>query len=223
MDFRRFRHAGTGNGGGEGLSGGAGGRWRVGRMSRMGVRRQRARSAICSPSYYATPETWEVAHALDTVIQKPEPLAVRPVASRREGGDCGGRRLRAVAALVLRGNRWMLAHVGDTRIYRLRGEPLQRLAQDRTWEQPGVEHVLKRAVGLDTRSLRVDFAEGECGSRCVSDRLRWRLATAGAGRTASLLQLRRAADLRPQSGRRGAASGSRRQFRRAGGEGGRAG
>jgi protein phosphatase len=65
-----------------------------------------------------------------------------------------------LSALVLRGRRWALAHVGDTRIYRLRGERLEQLTQDHTWEQPGMEHVLKRAVGLDTH-LRVDYAEGD--------------------------------------------------------------
>lgn len=109
--------------------------------------------------YYATPETWEVAHALDTVIQSLNRWLSGQVASRREGGNCGGMAC-TLSALVLRGNRWMLAHVGDTRIYRLRGESLQQLTQDHTWEQPGMEHVLKRAVGLDTH-LRVDFAEGD--------------------------------------------------------------
>jgi protein phosphatase len=106
--------------------------------------------------YYATPETWEVAHALDTVIQSLNRWLAGQVASRHEPGGMAC----TLSALVLRGNRWMLAHVGDTRIYRLRGESLQQLTQDHTWEQPGMEHVLKRAVGLDTH-LRLDFAEGD--------------------------------------------------------------
>ena len=106
--------------------------------------------------YYATPETWEVAHALDTVIQSLNRWLSGQVASRREPGGMAC----TLSALVLRGRRWTLAHVGDTRIYRMRGEHLQLLTQDHTWEQPGMEHVLKRAVGLDTH-LQVDYAEGE--------------------------------------------------------------
>ncbi len=106
--------------------------------------------------YYATPETWEVAHALDTVIQSLNRWLSGQVASRREPGGMAC----TLSALVLRGRRWTLAHVGDTRIYRLRGEHLEQLTQDHTWEQPGMEHVLKRAVGLDTH-LRVDYAEGD--------------------------------------------------------------
>lgn len=106
--------------------------------------------------YYATPDTWEVTHALDTVIQSLNRWISGQVASRREPGGMAC----TLSALVLRGRRWALAHVGDTRIYRLRGEHLEQLTQDHTWEQPGMEHVLKRAVGLDTH-LRVDYAEGD--------------------------------------------------------------
>ncbi len=106
--------------------------------------------------YYATPDTWEVAHALDAVIQSLNRWLSGQVASRREAGGMAC----TLSALVLRGRRWHLAHVGDTRIYRLRGEALEQLTQDHTWEQPGMEHVLKRAVGLDTH-LAVDYAEGD--------------------------------------------------------------
>lgn len=106
--------------------------------------------------YYATPETWEVTHALDTVIQSLNRWLSGQVASRREAGGMAC----TLSALVLRGRRWHLAHVGDTRIYRLRGEHLEQLTRDHTWEQPGMEHVLKRAVGLDTY-LQVDYAEGD--------------------------------------------------------------
>lgn len=106
--------------------------------------------------YYATPETWEIQHALDTVIQSLNRWLSGQVASRREPGGMAC----TLSALVLRGRRWALAHVGDTRIYRLRGEHLEQLTQDHTWDAPGMEHVLKRAVGLDTH-LRVDYAEGD--------------------------------------------------------------
>lgn len=106
--------------------------------------------------YYATPETWEVTHALDTILQSLNRWLVGQVASRRESGGMAC----TLSALVLRGRRWYLAHVGDTRIYRLRGELLEQLSQDHTWEQPGMDHVLKRAVGLDTH-LSVDYTEGE--------------------------------------------------------------
>jgi serine/threonine protein phosphatase PrpC len=106
--------------------------------------------------YYATPETWEVAHGLDTILQSLNRWLVGQMAWHRQAGSMAC----TLSAVVLRGRRWYLAHVGDTRIYRLRGEQLRLLTQDHTWDQPGMEHVLKRAVGLDTHLL-VDYAEGD--------------------------------------------------------------
>ncbi len=106
--------------------------------------------------YYATPETWEISHSLDTLLQSLNRWLHGQIASRREPGGMAC----TLSALVLRGRRWHLAHVGDTRIYRLRDGTLEQLTQDHTWDQPGMEHVLKRAVGLDTH-LRVDYSEGD--------------------------------------------------------------
>ncbi|MCP6565580.1 protein phosphatase 2C domain-containing protein, partial [Klebsiella pneumoniae] len=63
-------------------------------------------------------------------------------------------------ALVLRGTRWHLAHVGDSRIYLYRDGSLTQLTEDHTWAHPELSNVLHRAVGLDAR-LAVDHADGE--------------------------------------------------------------
>ena len=61
------------------------------------------------------------------------------------------------SALVLRGRRAHLVHVGDSRIYRLRGERLERLTTDHTLNAPELDHILYRAVGLEP-VLRTDYA-----------------------------------------------------------------
>jgi protein phosphatase len=106
--------------------------------------------------YYATPETWEIGHALGTILKSLNRWLNGQALSRRAPGGMAC----TLSALVLRGNRWHIAHVGDTRIYRLHGDTLACLTQDHTWEQPGMSHVLKRAVGLDSH-LALDLAEGE--------------------------------------------------------------
>jgi len=102
--------------------------------------------------YYATPETWAVAQSLDRVL----------VAHNRWLQANGGNQplLTTLTALVLRGRRFTLAHVGDCRAYRWNGTELERLSEDHVWEQSGMQHVLKRALGLD-QHLVMDYLDGE--------------------------------------------------------------
>lgn len=80
-------------------------------------------------------------------------------------GQCAVDKSRAAMAttlslLVLRGNRYTIGHVGDTRIYRLRNHEMLLLTQDHVWDRPDMRHVLKRAVGLD-QHLMVDYSDGD--------------------------------------------------------------
>ena len=102
--------------------------------------------------YYATPQTWSVAQALDRLL-----LAQNRWLQANGGGQP---LLTTISALVLRGRRFTLAHVGDCRVYRWQADALQRISQDHVWEQPGMQHVLKRALGLD-QHLVLDFLDGE--------------------------------------------------------------
>ena len=61
------------------------------------------------------------------------------------------------SALILRGRQAYIVHVGDTRIYRLRGQQLMRLTVDHTLSNPDLNHVLFRAIGLE-EGLRIDYA-----------------------------------------------------------------
>lgn len=102
--------------------------------------------------YYSTPETWPVAQSLDRLL----------LAQNRwlQANGAGQPLLTTLTALVLRGRRFTLAHVGDCRAYRWYGGRLERLSEDHVWEQPGMQHVLKRALGLD-QHLLVDYRDGE--------------------------------------------------------------
>ncbi|MDX9673768.1 MULTISPECIES: bifunctional protein-serine/threonine kinase/phosphatase [unclassified Pseudomonas] len=102
--------------------------------------------------YYATPQTWSVAQALDRLL-----LAQNRWLQANGGGQP---LLTTVSALVLRGQRFTLAHVGDCRVYRWQADHLLRISQDHVWDQPGMQHVLKRALGLD-QHLVLDFLDGE--------------------------------------------------------------
>jgi protein phosphatase len=125
--------------------------------------REAAESAVRNllADYYATPDTWEVAHALGAVLLAINRWLHGQTASRVDQGGMA----TTLTALVLRGRRFHYAHIGDSRLYRLRGETLDVLTSDHVWETPGMSHVLKRALGLDTHVLP-DFGEGEL---CVGD------------------------------------------------------
>ncbi|WP_172197002.1 bifunctional protein-serine/threonine kinase/phosphatase [Niveibacterium sp. COAC-50] len=112
------------------------------------------RSLLCD--YYATPDTWAVPKALDKVIGAANRWLVSQSAKRGEAAGMA----TTLTAVVLRGRRWISAHVGDTRLYLLRDGALKRLTVDHVWEHPELSTVLSRAVGLD-RHLAVDYAEGE--------------------------------------------------------------
>lgn len=112
----------------------------------------RATLQALATDYYATPETWTVAQSLDRVL----------VAHNRwlQANGGGQPLLTTLTALVLRGRRFTLAHVGDCRAYRWYDGQLQRLSEDHVWDQPNMQHVLKRAMGLD-QHLAVDYLDGE--------------------------------------------------------------
>ncbi len=128
----------------DGVGGNAGGR----EAAEMTVR------SILS-DYYATPDTWETHAALDKVLA----AANRWVLSQSNAHRQLAGMATTLSLLVLRGQRYYLAHVGDTRIYRLRQGKLEQLTTDHVWDRPDMRHVLKRAVGLDMH-LAVDYADG---------------------------------------------------------------
>lgn len=102
--------------------------------------------------YYSTPETWSVTQSFERL------LTAHNRWLRANGG--GQPLLTTLTALVLRGTRYTLAHIGDCRAYLLRGGRLRKLSSEHVWEQPGMQHVLKRAMGLDEHLL-MDYLEGD--------------------------------------------------------------
>ncbi|WP_459199846.1 protein kinase domain-containing protein [Pseudomonas tremae] len=105
--------------------------------------------------YYSTPETWGVAQSLDRLL----------LAQNR--WLLANSLMTTLSALVLRGRRFTLAHVGDCRAYRWHAGSLKRISEDHVWEQPDMQHVLKRALGLD-QYVVMDYLDGEL---CEGERL----------------------------------------------------
>ncbi len=77
--------------------------------------------------------------------------------------------MTTLTALVLHGQSYTLAHVGDTRAWRVRnGEgAATQLTQDHALDHPDLRSRLTRAVGLDDH-VRVDYMQGELRSATAS-------------------------------------------------------
>jgi len=128
----------------DGVSGNVGGR----EAAEMTIR-------TVSADYYATPDTWQTHTSLEKVIS----AANRWVLSQASSNTNMAGMASTLSLLILKGQRYMMAHVGDTRIYRLRNKKLTQISEDHVWDRPDMRHVLKRAIGLDSH-LNIDFSEG---------------------------------------------------------------
>ncbi|MES2932381.1 MAG: bifunctional protein-serine/threonine kinase/phosphatase [Pseudomonadota bacterium] len=106
--------------------------------------------------YYATSDTWPVTQALDRVIKATNSWVQQQGSVRRELAGMA----TTLTSLVLRGRFYHFAHVGDTRLYLLRADQLTRLTADHVWDRPEMQHVLTRAIGLDS-NLAIDHGMGE--------------------------------------------------------------
>lgn len=106
--------------------------------------------------YYATPETWAVARSVEAVASALNRWVLAEAGRKAERAGMA----TTLSALVLRGRRYYTAHVGDSRIYRLRDGRLERLTVDHRWAQAELDQVLSRGIGLDPR-LTLDHGDGD--------------------------------------------------------------
>jgi serine/threonine protein kinase len=122
-----------------------------------GMGREAAQTTVTSlvRDYFGTPETWDTTVALDRIIGAQNSWLAG--LNRRRAPACG---LTTLTAVVLRGQSYALAHVGDTRAYLLRGGELTQLTQDHAMDHPDFSHKLLRAVGAEER-LVVDYSQGD--------------------------------------------------------------
>ncbi len=105
--------------------------------------------------YYATPDTWSVTQALERVLKATNSWVHQQGTVRSELAGMAS----TLTCVVLRGGFYHFAHVGDTRLYLLRAGALTRLTSDHVWDRPEMQHVLTRAIGLDTH-LTIDTGMG---------------------------------------------------------------
>jgi serine/threonine protein phosphatase PrpC len=126
-------------------------------VSAGGQGKEAAQTTVMSlvRDYFGTPETWDTTVALDRVLAAHNSWLVG--VNKRRKTEYG---LTTLTALVLRGQSYTLAHVGDTRAYLLRAGRTTLLTTDHVVDHPDMRHKLLRAVGADDR-LVVDYSQGD--------------------------------------------------------------
>lgn len=111
--------------------------------------------------FFDTPPTWETTVALDRLIAAQNAWLVAQNRQREGLGRAhAAAALTTLSALVLQGQGWTVAHVGDTRVWLIRDGEITLLTHDHAWADPDRRHRLTRAVGLDD-GLHVDYLQGE--------------------------------------------------------------
>jgi serine/threonine protein phosphatase PrpC len=128
----------------DGMSGGAGRR-----AAEMCVR------SVLS-DYYGASSSWEVGRKLEKIIGSVNAWLVSHNARAAEA-QC---MLSTLTVLVVHGATFHIAHVGDSRIYRIRRSQCECMTTDHVWPRSDMRHVLRRAVGLD-HHLVVDCFSGD--------------------------------------------------------------
>ena len=126
-------------------------------VSTGGMGREAAQTTVTSlvRDYYGTPETWDTTVALDRIIAAQN--AWLAGINRRRQPTTG---LTTLTALVLRGQSYTLAHVGDSRAYLLRGGKTTLLTHDHVVAHPDFKHQLLRSVGAEDYVV-VDYMQGD--------------------------------------------------------------
>ena len=126
-------------------------------VSTGGMGREAAQTTVTSlvRDYYSTPEIWDTTVALDRIIGAQN--AWLAGINRRRQPALG---LTTLTALVLRGQSYTLAHVGDSRAYLLRDGKTVQLTHDHTVNHPDFKHQLLRSVGAEDHVV-VDYMQGD--------------------------------------------------------------
>lgn len=106
--------------------------------------------------YYSTPDTWQVKTSVHRVLSSLNRWLFssgQEFMDERKGFIC------ALGVMVLKSNTAHIFHVGDTRVYHLRGKEIQQITKDHSVWGSKDHSYLSRAMGLDL-DLDIDYWHG---------------------------------------------------------------
>lgn len=127
-------------------------------VSSSSAAKQASQSAITGflTDYYATPDTWRTQKSAVQVIQSLN----RYLWSQSQNSVRQEGHLTTFSSIVLKGDKYFIFHVGDTRVYRFRNGDLEQLTRDHTQRIDKKTTYLSRALGADSL-LEIDMVSDE--------------------------------------------------------------
>ncbi len=126
-------------------------------VSSGGMGQEAAQTSVLSllRDYYDTPKTWDTTVALDRIITANNSWLVGMNSRRHPAMG-----MTTLTTLVMRGQTYVIGHIGDTRAYLLRDGVLAQLTHDHVVNHVDFAHQLLRAVGLE-QNIMVDYTQGD--------------------------------------------------------------
>jgi len=91
------------------------------------------------------PQSWSIEKSLETFIRNINSILYRESIEQYERPEL----LSTLSIVVVAGNRLYGANVGDSPIYLIRDNNIQQLSFNQVSDEPGMEHVLLQAIGMD--------------------------------------------------------------------------
>lgn len=106
--------------------------------------------------YFSTPESWSVQKSAQRVITATNSWLHAQTKQSQYHYDANKGYVCTFSAMVIRSTTAYIFHIGDTRIYRLRNNVLERLTEDHRMWISQEKSYLSRALGVD-RDLKIDY------------------------------------------------------------------
>jgi len=106
--------------------------------------------------YYSTPDTWSTKKSCQQIISSINSWLYKQGSSQTN--DLKGW-VTTFDAIIFKSTTAYIVHIGDSRVYRLRGNELTQITKDHiTWLNKEERSYLSRALGVDT-VLQIDFKQ----------------------------------------------------------------
>jgi serine/threonine protein phosphatase PrpC/tRNA A-37 threonylcarbamoyl transferase component Bud32 len=127
-------------------------------ISSSDVSQEAAQAAVTSflDDYYCTSDAWSVKTSGEHVLTATNSWLHSQTQQSQHRYDRERGYVCTFSGLVIKSRTAHLFHVGDARIYRLRGSELEQLTEDHRVRVSSVQSYLARAMGMD-RKLEVDY------------------------------------------------------------------